>query len=107
MGELSKGVRGGVTVKACLGLVLVLGCLLCVPAPSADSGSLVDLGVSVSGPRDGQIGDVLEYAFTVSNGGPDAAVGATLSIGFDRISLEYVGTDVFCDYVPQTSGSSS
>ena len=107
MGELSKIVRGGVTVKACLGLVLVLACLLCVPAQSADSGSLVDLGVSISGPRDGQIGDVLEYTFRVSNGGPDAAAGATLSIEFDGISLEYMGTDVVCDYVPENSGSSS
>jgi hypothetical protein len=61
----------------------------------ADTVTAADVAVTISGPSDGQVGDVLPYTITLVNHGPDAAVG---ELDFDApgVALRYLGADRAC-----------
>jgi hypothetical protein len=74
-------------------LIVVVLLLACAPGAAADGAPIADVSVSLSGPVDGQVGDVLTYTVTFVNHGPDTPPHATVYFGYDTTEFSFVGTD--------------
>jgi hypothetical protein len=91
----------GLTRRSWAAALVAVGATLLLPAGAAsDSQPIADLAVTLSGPSDGAVGDVLTYTATVTNNGPDAfdlATSADLVIGYETDGgLKFLDTDARC-----------